>query len=302
MNRELMAHLANHHGLVTVEEAVPNLLSRSELLGMVERRELIRVHRGVYRHAAVPVTLEQRIRSAMCAVGEAAVLSHRAALARHGVRNFECVLVELTHRSRAKPIRAGIAVHRSSTLSNVDVVMLDGVRTTRPARTLIDVARVLPVSLVVRYAQEWMSERKCNDTDLLLAVERAGNHSGARALMLGLGDVVAAADSSAEARLGVILSRAGIPPEHHVVVTTAAGDDFELDWAYPHARLGLELDGYGVHLRSRAKYEKDRDRRNELEIEGWRILNFTDAQCRRPARVVDQVRRAIAASTSSVGD
>ena len=108
------------------------------------------------------------------------------------------------------------------------------------------------------------------------------------------------ADSATEARLGVILARAGLAPDHHVVVTTAGGVDFELDWAYPEHRVGLELDGYGVHLHSVGRFDGDRHRRNELVIAGWHILNFTSNHLRRPARVVDQVRRALAVSSSVV--
>jgi very-short-patch-repair endonuclease len=83
------------------------------------------------------------------------------------------------------------------------------------------------------------------------------------------------------------------------LVTTPLGATFELDWSYPQYRIGLELDGYGVHLRSAAAFEGDRDRRNELVLSGWTILNFAASMCRRrPAHVVDQVRRAIDLSTS----
>ena len=75
---------------------------------------------------------------------------------------------------------------------------------------------------------------------------------------------------------------------------------FELDWAYPEAMIGLELDGYGIHLRSADAFDGDRDRRNELVLTGWDIYNFTKRMCRRnPARVVDQVRRALALSKIS---
>ena len=81
----------------------------------------------------------------------------------------------------------------------------------------------------------------------------------------------------------------------HHLVTLASGIVYELDWSYPEHRLALELDGYGVHLRSRDAFEADRQRRNELEIAGWRVLNFTERMVRcRPALVVGQVTRALA--------
>ena len=71
------------------------------------------------------------------------------------------------------------------------------------------------------------------------------------------------------------------------------GTTFELDWCYPAVRLGFEIDGYGVHLRSTNVFEHDRWRHNELEIHGWRILHFASRTVlREPRTVVDQVRRA----------
>ncbi|MFM2070234.1 MAG: hypothetical protein RLZZ623_497 [Actinomycetota bacterium] len=77
------------------------------------------------------------------------------------------------------------------------------------------------------------------------------------------------------------------------MVTTATGFTYELDWAYPDVLVGLEMDGYGIHMRSVGAFDDDRFRRNELENEGWQILNFTARQVQRqPSRVVQQVRGA----------
>ena len=55
------------------------------------------------------------------------------------------------------------------------------------------------------------------------------------------------------------------------------------------------MDGYGIHMRSLDAFDDERMRRNDLENEGWQILNFTDRQVRRqPGRVVQQVRTALA--------
>lgn len=296
MDARALAHLGGHHGLITTAVSLGLGVSRHQIATMVERNELIRVHHGVYRHAAAPVTIEQRVHAALLAVGAGGVLSHRAAIAWWGVRNFECHLVELLHRSRSLPLRAGVVVHRCSGLSDVDVRVHRGLRVTAPARSLVDAASVLPPELVARWAQEWMADRLVRPGDLEAAVARAGNHRGAHRLRPQLATTVPEADSAAEAQLGRALLRAGLSPELHVLVTTSAGYTFELDWAFSAARLGLEMDGYGVHLRSASRFDSDRFRRNELEIDGWKILNFTTRQLRTPDRVVDQVRRALARS------
>jgi hypothetical protein len=72
----------------------------------------------------------------------------------------------------------------------------------------------------------------------------------------------------------------------------------ELDLAYPEQKVAIEVDGYGVHLRSQAIFENDRRRQNELEILGWAVLRFTRHALRdRPDRVADQVRRLLRART-----
>ena len=74
----------------------------------------------------------------------------------------------------------------------------------------------------------------------------------------------------------------------------------ELDYAYPAPRIALEVDGYGVHLRSRETFEHDRVRQNELEIAGWRVLRFTSHALRHePERVAGQVRRTLAAGAAA---
>jgi len=100
------------------------------------------------------------------------------------------------------------------------------------------------------------------------------------------------ADSKPEAELGLLLVRHGFPmPVLHHLVTVGSGRTYELDWSYPELMVAFEVDGYGVHLRSLDVFENDRERRNELEIDGWSILNFTKRQIAREKTVTDQVRR-----------
>ena len=156
----------------------------------------------------------------------------------------------------------------------------------------------MSTAIVMRIAEHWLAQRLTTLDRIHDTIGRLATLTGARRLACALdertlGTVVA--DSTTEARLGVILTAAGIPPAHHVVVTVASGRTYELDWAYPDAMVGLEVDGYGIHLRSMAAFDDDRWRRNEIENEGWQILNFTDRHLRRaPAKVVTQIRAALA--------
>jgi hypothetical protein len=292
----LANHLATNHGLLARREHRDAGISARQIETMVARGDLVPVHRGVYRHVAAPITPEQAIHAGLLAVGRDAVLSHRTALDQHGVRGFRCHLVELTARSTSLPLRDGLVVHRSPGLTNADVMRRHGWWITTPERSLVDAAAVIDPSLVARYAHRWAAERVIRLDRLDETIARAGNHRGATRLAHRLDSSVGlTADSVPEGELGALLARRGVPAEHHVLVTTARSDTFELDWSYPDARLGLELDGYGIHLRSEQAFDDDRTRRNELEIEGWQVLNVSARQLRRsPDRFVDQVVRALA--------
>lgn len=68
---------------------------------------------------------------------------------------------------------------------------------------------------------------------------------------------------------------------------------YEIDFAYPELRIAIEVDGYGPHS-SRAAFQSDRVRQNDLVGLGWMVLRFTWADVvRRPERVARQIAQAI---------
>jgi very-short-patch-repair endonuclease len=63
-----------------------------------------------------------------------------------------------------------------------------------------------------------------------------------------------------------------------------------VDFCWPEHRLVVEADGFAFHA-DRGSYRRDRERQNDLERLGWRVLRFTweDVQGR-PEYVVALVR------------
>jgi very-short-patch-repair endonuclease len=67
-----------------------------------------------------------------------------------------------------------------------------------------------------------------------------------------------------------------------------------VDVLFKRERLAIEVDGYEFHA-DREAFERDRRRRNELELAGYRVLNFTWRQILDdPDWVIDCIRRALA--------
>ncbi len=67
-----------------------------------------------------------------------------------------------------------------------------------------------------------------------------------------------------------------------------------VDFAFPEQRIAIEADGYRWHS-GRVAWERDLDRRMELQRRGWLVIHVTDRQMRdRPARVIEDIRDALA--------
>ena len=105
--------------------------------------------------------------------------------------------------------------------------------------------------------------------------------------LLALGHVPAAIDtrSELERRFLDLCRSAGLSmPAVNVVV---AG--FEVDAAWPSARVVVELDSY-AHHRDRGAFERDRERDAALQVAGHRVVRIThrrlDAE---PAKIVSSL-------------
>lgn len=279
-------------------------MSSGALDHLVRTNALTLAHRGVYVDPAAPPTREQRLLAAVLAMGSTAYVSHRSAAAVWGVPNVRCDLVELTKPSHAASLTGGVLVHRTRRLPAEERAEHRGLPITTPARTTIDLAAVVGPAMVSRAIEHWLASGRMSLPSLRAALRRNAHRPGRDAVETILASRIAGdvqADSPAEGLLGHVLLRAGLHGlVHHHLVTVPSGHTYELDWSFPAGRLGLEMDGYGVHLRSLEQFERDRVRRNELEIHGWQILDFTRRQLeRRPERIVDQVQRALDARIAS---
>ena len=294
MHLDLDPLLVVQHGLVTRAQAWSAGVSARQVDRMMAKGVLQPVHRGVFRDPAAPVTKEQRALAAVLASGPGSVASHRLGVSVWGAKNYECRMLEITAPGMRRI--PGVRAHRS--LRPPEQTVENGVPVTTPARTVLDVITVVSPGIVRRWMETWLSTDVLQLRDLERQMQLMKGHAGVPRVRAALDDrtiTFSNADSPPEAALGLLLESRGLPkPTLHHLVTVSSGAEFELDWSYPDLMVAFEMDGYGVHLRSLDAFEHDRFRRNELEIDGWTVLNFTRRQVeRRQATVVAQVRRII---------
>jgi hypothetical protein len=291
-NTSVDQFMATQHGVISWHQARAIGLTPGGVRARLSSGEWSGVHPSVYRHAAAPVTYEQRLMAGVLAAGPGSAVSHRAAIARWGLRNFTARLVEVSRPTRVMRLEQDVHVHRMPDLDVRHIDLVHGVPTTTPARTLVDVGMVMPRRFVARCMEQWLADRLVTLPELRRTVEEhAGKgRKGVGILRAALDDRAlgeSVADSGTEALLAEVLMAHGLPrPTHHYLIDHAGTPLAELDFAYVDEAIAIEIDGYGVHLRSQDAFEHDRYRQNELEVLGWHVLRFTHRMLTRTPGIV----------------
>jgi very-short-patch-repair endonuclease len=253
---------------------------------------------GVLRLPSHPVTWHQDCWAALLAAGHSGALSHRTAAAHWGLdgispRGRVSIVVPPSGAHRLGPVR----VHRVE-LEPGDRRTHNGWSLTSPELTLIQLAATADVSASTLEDATESAFRLGLTSPRRLANQldrrpRAGTKR-LRALLAKRPEGRPRHSQLETAFLRVV--RAGgladPVPQHEVRIGTKR---YFIDWAYPEWRIAIELDGFESHS-TRAAFESDRVRQNDLVLAGWTLLRFTPRQIEGdPASVVATLLRAAAA-------
>lgn len=251
------------------------------------------LHRGVYAVGHRPMTAEGRWMAAVLACGDGALLSHRPAASLWDLLRGDGAALEVTVpvRSRGRR-RPGITVHRPRALSPEDASRRHGVPVTSPARTLFDLAEVVPGPALER-AVERAEVLRIFD---LGSVQRVLHENSRRRGSAALRRILehhradpALTRSELEDLFLALCAAHGIPRPR---VNVGIGP-YEVDFLWPAERLVVETDGRAHHA-TRAAFESDRARDAQLTAAGYRVLRFTYRQVtREPEQVAALIRSAL---------
>ena len=255
------------------------------------------VHPGVYSPGGIELTAIQRAQAAWLWSRRKGVVAGNSAAALLGAKWVSPTLdAELVHRNRRPP--RGITVH-SDTLLDGEVVTLDGMPVTSPARTAFDIGRRTTSRLQAVQRLDALT----NATDVKPAEVEAviAQHSGARGLLrlrrvLPLVD--GGAESPQETRSRLVLIDAGLPkPQTQIkVLDDYGGFVARIDLGYRHLQVGIEYDG-PQHWTDAEQRDRDIDRYSALLDLGWTIVRVSSELLRYRqgtfvARVVAAMRAA----------
>lgn len=261
-------------GLLTFAQA-REALTRWQVERLVAAGVLVRVQRGVYRTAGTPGSWRQRALSACLSVGGDVSLSHLAAAYTWRADPVAAPRIELTVPRWRHP-RRDVLVHRAP-LPAGDVAWRWRIPVTTPARTLVDLSVVVRGPLLQRIADSMLRRRQLSIAglrDRLAADDPLPRHHRSALEAIIVCRAHGVGDSPPEDRIIEVLAAAGLPlPERHYQVVV--GDRiYELDWAYPEWKIGIDYDGWTAHG-DVGHFHGDRDRLADLQLAGWLLFQVT---------------------------
>ena len=287
VERRLARRASKQLGLVTREQLKAIGVSRGQVARLLSSGRLVEICGGVYLLGGAPSGDLVDLVAACLATG--GVASHRSAAHLHGLVDLAPSRPELIVGS-TRGARQGPLVHRSNDLIPRDIIRIQGIRTTNPTRTLVDLGAVVSAE-VLETALERALHSRLTTFDRLVRrffeVARCGRTGVGplRALLVDRDPRLAPAESDLETLLLQILRDFGLPDPVRQLVVDVGGESFRLDVAYPELKIFIEGDGFGAHT-TRKAFERDRERQNLLVIDGWLPLHFTWRQlCHDPNRV-----------------
>jgi very-short-patch-repair endonuclease len=285
VDRRIARLAAAQRGVVARRQLLALGLSSTAITLRVRSGRLHLLHRGVYAVGHPALAEFGREQAALLACGPDAVLSHHSAAAVWRLLpSPQPEHVTVVRRSRGP---ATVRVHQATVLPRHDVRVREGLRITAPARTLVDLAGVDGPAFEAAL-NEALVRRMVPRSELDAAA--ASGRRGAGRLRAALDAGPAPTRSGLERRLLVLLARAGLPRPQ----TNARVGRWEVDAAWPEARVVAELDGYASHTTRRA-FEADRLRDGELQALGWRTLRLTHRQlAERPEAVAGRLGAELA--------
>jgi hypothetical protein len=255
-------------GLVTRQQLLRADISEKQIRTRLENGALLIEYPGVYRVGHRAPSLESSYLAAVCACGEKAFLSGRAAGYLLGLIKGKPPPPEVIAPSEHNI--DGIASRRYRSLHRGEVMKCRGIPVTTAARTLVDLAPTLPLDDLARACHEAGVRYRTTPSQVEAVLKRRRTAPGAaklRAVMNGDARVLL---SKLESAFIALLREDELP----LPQTNRPAGGYRVDCRWPEHRLTVELDSYRYH-NSRHSWEQDRQREREARARGDDFRRYT---------------------------
>lgn len=230
-----------------------------------------------------------------------AVLSHVSAAAVYSlpIWNVDLSKVHVT-RSGATARSSGRIRTHAVGIAPDEIRIVDGVRVTTPARTIVDLGRLLPFEQAVVIGD---AATRLENGSSDAVPERHRHRRGAGAARRVVSFVDGRSESVGESRSRVAIHLAGLPaPDLQIDVLSARGTWLaRVDFLWEQLGVVGEFDGLGKYVRNLAPGQTAGDvvvaekiREDGLRAAGWNVVRWTWTDLAEPAAFLERLRRAFA--------
>jgi very-short-patch-repair endonuclease len=272
-----IARARPHDGVFTTSDALACGVTPRMLEGHMERGGIVRIHRGVYRFAHVPVTPVVLLRAALAATNGDAVASHSSAAMLLGLDQVPLATPEITVRyhNGATPRLDRVRVHTTRRLPSEDQTRVRGIPCTTGSRTLIDLCPRFPDLTDIQRADQAIcsgiaARHILHARATALSKGRRGVHKLAE---ITAPDADGTFWSTLERTFGAKVRQHGLPVPDYNAPIDIAGRRYVADAMWSPQRLVAELHGLAFHARP-ADRARDDERTNAFTGAGLRLLVF----------------------------
>lgn len=300
MDERLMAIAERQHGVFTQDQAVALGFQRSAIRHRLRCGRWLAAGVGVYRLPGAPRTWHQRLLAVALAAGPNAAASHRSAAALLSIPGFSRDILEVTtprtRRHRATE-RAAI-VHRWRPFPDHHLTVIDGITTTRVARTLVDLAGVVHPKRIERAVDNCLAAKTASFHELRGTFHELASRGRAgvacmRQILEDRGPLYIPTASDYEREFLEMLEAAGLPvPVRQLDVGDELAWIGRVDFAYPREKIIIEVDSERFHG---AKLDREADARRDRRLiaAGWRVVRVTEEDLLRGAPIAIAVLRGL---------
>jgi very-short-patch-repair endonuclease len=279
--REISSLERAQFGLVTTKQLQELGLTQSAIVNRVGGDRHRRVRKGVLLSPSVAASFETRVLAAVMAGGDLAFGSHESAARIHQQPLPCAAAIEVTTDLERRPRLRGVKVHRSGLILPEDVCIIDGIRVSTPARTIVDLSGRYDSRVIGRMIDDALRRHLTSMAELYEATQRLKSAPGRsqktmRTLLLRRDGSSEEHESILEDFVFDSLRRFKLPIPIAQYKVTIEGRDRRIDFCYAEERVALEPKGFGPHS-SRQAFDEDALRGNELRLAGFQVLEFTSA-------------------------
>jgi transcriptional regulator with AbiEi antitoxin domain of type IV toxin-antitoxin system len=276
---EVAAVARVQHSVVTTRQLEERGVSRSRQTEYADAGRLDRSHRGVLIVAGSVPTNEQRCMAAAFGAGPNALVSHESAAILQGLPQIPplpVVQVLVPRGEVPEHHMRGVFVHSSKHVPRLHRITTDGIPTTSPERTLVDISVRLNDRTLRRAFLDGWRLGHYHLGAVAAAVDMAIRLRGRarfRPLLSDADPRYARARSVPEFEGFAALKRRGVwLPEvnHELWRPGCAWPWCVLDQAWPLCKLCFEIDGALYHSLP-PDVASDASRQSELEADGWTV-------------------------------